>query len=188
MAASVLLSRNGTNEVSFAYFWKYALIFCLVFSMKDDMVYNVIPNLHDWQALHFDKLFSNASTQDPQIIHPNVIMRDQPFEIVALVPPSCGGTSRSIAFCKDGSIWCDKMQKYQEFFTIPMGGYAHRCTVGKEFWDNCPLDTDKIGLQLRYTDSWGSVGYLISAEVSIGAPGTIFNHKFEIFYGLIFPF
>ncbi len=147
--------------------------FCLaVFSMKDGMVYDVIPNLYDFENLHVDKLFSNASQLTRQIIHPQVIQRDQPFEIVAVIPPGCEGTNHSVVFYKDASLWCDKMQNYPEIFTVLLGGFVRRCTIGKEFWDNCPLDTEKVGISLRYTDSWGGTGYLVSAEISIGRPGT----------------
>jgi hypothetical protein len=144
----------------------------LVFSLKDAMVYDVIPSLLDMETVPVDKLFSFSSAQESQLIHPNVLMRGQPFDIVAIIPPSCGGTNHSIVFYKDGSIWCEKMQKYEEFFTVLTGGFIRRCTIGKEFWDSCPEDTEKVGISLRYVDSRGTQGFLHSAEMSIGTPGT----------------
>jgi hypothetical protein len=144
-----------------------------VFSMKDAMVYDVIPSLLDMETVPVEKLFSFSSAQESQLIHPTILMRGQPFDIVAIIPPSCGGTNHSIVFYKDGSIWCEKMQKYEEFFTVLTGGFIRRCTIGKEFWDICPENTEKVGISLRYVDSWGAQGFLHSAEMSIGTPDSL---------------
>lgn len=165
--------KKGSLVDSIILLVNFFLFYLLVFSMKDDMVYDVVPSLFDMEPIPIDKLFSFSSAQDPQIIHPNVVMRGQPFNIVAIIPPSNGGTNQAIVFYKDGSVWCEKMQKYEEIFTVLMGGFIHQCTVGKEFWDSCPLDTDKIGMSLRYSDTWGAQSYVYSSEMSIGAPGKI---------------
>ena len=153
--------------------------------MKDEMVYNIIPRLYDAQAIEMDKLFGFSTMLDPTILYPNIIMRDQQFDIVAIVPPNLANNQR-IVFFKDASTWCDKIQQYEEIFEIPMGSYLHRCTVGKEFWEKCPLDSEKIGIALCDIDSWNNRKYLLSVEASIGKPGM--GIKLQFFNSLQFFF
>ncbi len=147
------------------------------------MVYNILPRLHDTQTIDVENLLTFSTIQEAEIIHPNIIMRDQPFDIVAIVPPGVAAGNHYVVFFKDASIWCDKMQQYEEIFAITMSGVLQRVTVGKEFWENCPLDTEKIGIAIRCVDTWNNQKYLLFVEASIGRPGTVlFNVKFYFLF------